>query len=71
MPRAEAGIPAGTLSPLRMLVMNDRGALRVTGTILNPVSPGLTVLCGVSGTRPVSSSALPPGTSRRSTLAQK
>src|ERR1700716_3961789 len=45
MPRTEAGVPAGTLSPLRMLVMNDRGALRVTGTILNPVSPGLTELC--------------------------
>src|SRR6202163_5171089 len=51
IPRAEAGVPAGTLSPSRMLVMNDRGALRVTGTILNPVSPGLTVLYGVSGTR--------------------
>src|SRR6266850_599712 len=51
MPRAEAGVPAGTLSPLPMLVMNDRGALQVTGTILNPVSPGFTVLCGVSGTR--------------------
>src|SRR5712664_3558404 len=25
--RVEAGVPAGTLSPLRMLVMNDRGAL--------------------------------------------
>src|ERR1700716_3269672 len=51
MPRAEDGVPAGTLSPSRMLVMNDRGTLRVTGTILNPVSPDLTVLYGVSGTR--------------------
>jgi len=42
MPRAEAGVAAGTVSPLRMLVMNDRGTLRVTGTSLNPVSPGLT-----------------------------
>src|SRR4030088_171638 len=51
MPRAEAGVPAGTLSPSRMLVMNDRGALRVTGTILNPVSPDVTVLYGVSAPR--------------------
>src|ERR1700730_4698482 len=37
MPRACAGVSTGTVSPERMLVMNDLGEFRVTGTSLNPV----------------------------------
>src|SRR6266446_1800687 len=33
------------------LVKKERGTRRVTGTVLNPLSPGFTLACGVSGTR--------------------
>src|SRR5208282_759027 len=49
MPRASVGAPARSLSPGFMLVMNDRGTIRLIGTTLKPVSPGLTLACGVSG----------------------
>src|SRR5271166_6113238 len=49
MPRARVGAPAGTVSPALMLVMKERGTMRLIGTDLKPVSPGLTLACGVSG----------------------
>ena len=33
------------------LVKKERGTSRLTGTVLNPVSPGFTLAWGVSGTR--------------------
>jgi len=32
-----------------MLVMKERGTILLIGTDLNPVSPGRTLACGVSG----------------------
>ena len=38
------------LSP-RTFVKNDRGGMRLIGTVLKPVSPGFTLANGVSGIR--------------------
>jgi hypothetical protein len=49
MPRASLEAPRVNVSPALMLVINERGTIRLIGTDLNPVSPGLTLACGVSG----------------------
>src|SRR4029077_15414039 len=49
MPRASVGAPSISASPALILVINERGTIRLIGTDLNPVSPGLTLACGVSG----------------------
>ena len=49
MPRASVASPARSVSPDLIFVMEDRGTIRVIGTILTPVSPGLMLACGVSG----------------------
>src|ERR1700694_4816098 len=41
MPRASVGAPAGRVSPALMLVMNDRGTMRLIGTSSTPVCPGV------------------------------
>src|SRR6516162_6158444 len=43
--------PGLTIVASETLVKKERGTMRVTGTVLNPVSPGFTLACGVSGTR--------------------
>jgi hypothetical protein len=43
--------PGLTMVASVTLVKNERGTSRVTGTVLNPVAPGFTLACGVSGTR--------------------
>src|ERR1700747_991163 len=40
-----------TLSPLIGLVKKEPGAIRLIGTVANPISPGFTFACGVSGMR--------------------
>ena len=51
MPRSGSGAPAFTVSPSWTAVKKARGTMRLIGTVLNPVSPGLTLACGVSGMR--------------------
>src|SRR6516162_480672 len=51
IPRTGTGAPGLTVVALLTLVKKERGTRRVTGTVLNPVSPGFTLACGVSGTR--------------------
>src|SRR6516164_11556051 len=51
IPLTCTGAPGLTIVPSETLVKNERGTMRVTGTVLNPVSPGFTLACGVSGTR--------------------
>jgi len=41
MPRASVEAPARNVSPGLMLVMKDRGTIRLIGTNLTPVWPGL------------------------------
>src|ERR1700730_838463 len=41
MPRTSVGAPACTVAPDLMFVMKERGTIRLIGTILTPVSPGL------------------------------
>ena len=41
MPRASVEAPACSVSPASMFVMKDRGTMRVIGTMLMPVCPGL------------------------------
>ena len=48
-PRASVDAPAGTDAPALMLVMKDRGTIRLIGTIFTPVWPGVTLAWGVSG----------------------
>ncbi len=51
MPRSGAGAPALTVAPFARPVNQLRGTMRLIGTVLKPVSPGLTLACGVSGMR--------------------
>src|SRR6516165_9098137 len=51
IPLTGTGAPGLTIVSSLTLVKNERGTIRVTGTVLNPVSPGFTLACGVSGTR--------------------
>src|SRR5260370_1032951 len=43
--------PDLTIVLLDTLVKKERGTMRVIDTVLNPLSPGFTLACGVSGTR--------------------
>src|SRR5579875_998403 len=49
MPRTRVDAPVCTVSPGLRFVMNDRGTMRLIGTLLKSVSPGLMLACGVSG----------------------
>src|SRR4029453_5192252 len=49
LPLARVSAPACSASPGLMLVMKERGTIRLSGTDLKPVCPGCTLACGVSG----------------------
>src|ERR1700687_87239 len=49
IPRASDGAPACRVSPALMLVIRERGTIRLIGTDLKPVCPGCTLAWGVSG----------------------
>src|SRR6516162_10658539 len=51
IPLIGTGAPGLTIVSSATLVKNERGTMRLTGTVLHSVSPGFTLACGVSGTR--------------------
>jgi hypothetical protein len=51
IPLTDSGAPGLTVAPLIKLVKKERGVIRLIGTVANPLSPGFTLACGVSGMR--------------------
>src|SRR6266481_8742705 len=51
IPLTGTAAPDLTLVVLVTLVKKERGTMRLIGTVLNPLSPGFTLACGVSGMR--------------------
>src|SRR5271169_1551218 len=51
IPLTESGSPGLTVAPSCKFVKKERGAIRLIGTVENPLSPGFTLACGVSGIR--------------------
>src|SRR5579872_5383973 len=51
IPLTDKDVPGFTFASLVKLVKKERGAIRLIGTVANPLSPGLTFAWGVSGMR--------------------